>query len=147
MKTNTIHASTQPNTSYPIISVWATWGFTAARLLLGVLLLFGVVNAVFTLAPQPPLSQQAQVVMTGLFSAPYFFALLKGSEFLVAVALLSNRFVPLALLVLAPITINILLFHLFLAPAGLPIALGILVFHLATAWSHRKNYRSILAVK
>jgi len=53
-------------------------GFTAARILLGVLLLFGVANAIFNFAPQPPLPQGAVAFMGGLFSAPYFFALLKG---------------------------------------------------------------------
>lgn len=68
-------------------------------------------------------------------------------ELLVALALLTNRMVPLALVVLAPITVNIVLFHLVLAPAGAPIAVALLVFHLATAWSRRENFWSVLAVK
>jgi putative oxidoreductase len=37
--------------------------------------------------------------------------------------LLANRFVPLALILLGPVLVNILLFHSFMAPAGLPLAL------------------------
>ncbi len=128
-------------------SVWPTRAFTATRWALGALLLFSVGNAVFGWAPQPPLPAGAQAFLGGLFSAPYFFALLKGTELLVALSLLSNRFVPLALVVLAPITVNIVLFHLVLAPAGAPIALALLVLHLATAWSRRGAYKAVLAAK
>ena len=40
-----------------------------------------------------------------------------------AILLLVNRYVPLALLILGPVIVNILLFHTFMAPAGLPLAL------------------------
>ena len=36
--------------------------------------------------------------------------------------LLANRYVPLALAVLAPVIVNILTFHLLMAPSGLPLA-------------------------
>ncbi len=148
MKTNTALASVSSGTqAQETQSIWVSRGFTAARILLGVLLLFGVANAIFNFAPQPPLPQGAQAFMGGLFSAPYFFALLKGTELLVALALLTNRLVPLALVVLAPITVNIVLFHLVLAPAGAPIAIALLVFHLALSWSRRESFRSVLAVK
>lgn len=128
-------------------SVWGVRAFAAARYLLAALLLFGVANAIFNFAPQPPLPAGAQAFMGGLFSAPYFLVLLKGTELLVALALLSNRFVPLALIVLAPITVNIVLFHIVLAPAGAPIAAALLVFHLAAAWSRWDSYRTVLAAK
>lgn len=128
-------------------SKWLNRGFTAARLALGALLLFSVVNAVFQLAPQPPMPEAAQAFMGGLMSSGYFFALLKGAELLVALALLSNRFVPLALVVLAPITLNIALFHFILAPAGAAVGVVLLALHLATAWSRRDSYQTVLAAK
>jgi hypothetical protein len=127
------------------VSQWAAKGFAAARILLGLMLMFGVTNALFNFVEQPPLPEGAMKFMGGIFSAPYFFALLKGSEFLVALALLSNRFVALALVVLAPITVNIVLFHLVLAPAGSLMALALLACHLGTAWSHRESFKTVLA--
>lgn len=126
---------------------WTSRAYTAARLLLGAILAFGVSNAIFQFAPQPPMPQEALAFVTGLFSAPYFFILLKTTEALVALALFTNRFVPLALIVLAPITINIVLLHLVLAPAGAPIALALLALHLITAWSRRESFRTVLASK
>ena len=149
MKTNaaSILSPVGSNQHSSTLSVWQDRGFVAARLALGALLLFAVSNAIFSFAAQPPSPPAAQTFLGGLFSAPYFFALLKGTEFLVAIALLSNRFVPLALVVLAPITVNIVLFHTVLAPAGAPMAVLLFGLQIATMWSHRQNYRSVLAAK
>jgi hypothetical protein len=135
------------STTAPHESAWTARSATASRILLGALLLFAVVNAVFPLAPQPSVPPAAQAFLGGLFSAPYFFALLKGTELLVALALIANRFVPLALVVLAPITVNIVLFHLVLAPAGAAMAVALLVLHLHAAWTRRSSFQTVLAAK
>ena len=128
-------------------AVWICRTYIAARFLLAFLLLFAVANAVFGFAAPPPLPPQALAFMGGLMGSGYFFALLKGTEFVVALALLTNCFVPLALIVLAPITVNIILFHALLAPEGLPIAVILLVLHLVTAWSYRDSFRQVLTMK
>jgi hypothetical protein len=43
------------------------------------------------------------------------------------VLLLLNRYVPLALTLLAPIIVNILLIHILMLPSGLPLALVVTV--------------------
>jgi hypothetical protein len=53
--------------------------------------------------------------------------------------LLINRFVPLALVILGAITANILLFHLFMAPAGLPLA-GLVVTLWAMVFARDRRY-------
>jgi hypothetical protein len=65
--------------------------------------------------------------------------LVKGVEVVAAVLLLSNRFVPLALVLLAPIIVNIAGFHFVLAPAyGMPILL--LALELFLAYAHRDAF-------
>ena len=148
MNTNTATATVAASAATTRASgLWISRGYTAARILLGALLLFSVANAVFQFAPQPPQPEAALAFLSGLFSAPYFFALLKGTEALVAVALLSNRFVPLAAVVLAPITINILLFHVVLAPAGAAVAWALVALHLAVFWSRKDSFKAVLAAK
>jgi hypothetical protein len=49
-----------------------------------------------------------------------------------AVLLLANRFVPLALTILAAVIFNILCFHIFMAPAGLPLAVFVAVLWAVT---------------
>jgi hypothetical protein len=107
---------------------------TAARLLLGaVFTVFGL-NGFLHFLPAPPPSGLAAVFVGGLAASGYMFPLLKGAEVLTGLLLLSNRFVPLALTILAPIVLNIVAFHLFLAPAGLalPIVITVLGIYLAT---------------
>ena len=72
------------------------------------------------------------------------FPLIKGTEVVSSILLLSNRFVPLALTLLAPISINILLFHVVLAPAP-GLALFIIAAQLFLAWAHREAFRGVLS--
>ena len=44
-------------------------------------------------------------------------------QLVAGVLLLVNRFVPLAVAILAPVIVNILSFHVLMAPSGLPLAL------------------------
>src|SRR5687767_15436421 len=89
---------------------------TLARLALGGLFLFSVVGFVFQLAPQPQLDAAGMQFMGGLAASGYFFPLLKATELVVAVLLLTGIAVPVALVIAAPVVVNVLAFHLFLAP-------------------------------
>ncbi|MFM2415405.1 MAG: hypothetical protein RL385_128, partial [Pseudomonadota bacterium] len=55
-----------------------------------------------------------------------------------------NRFVPLALILLAPVTVNIVLFHAFLAPSGVGLGLVLVVLQLLLAYQHRAAYAPLL---
>lgn len=105
--------------------------------------LFGL-NGFLHFLPQPPAPPAAASFAGALFATGYFFPLLKGTEVLVGLALLANRYVTLALAVLAPIMINIVAFHLFLAPAGLAIPIVLLAAHLYLAWAYRGAYAPML---
>lgn len=94
---------------------------TVVRFLLGALFLFGGIAFFFT--TPPPLTGAMATFFQGLQASTYFFYLLKGTEIVCGACLVSGFFVPLALVVLAPIVVNILLVHVFLDHSGLPIAL------------------------
>lgn len=115
----------------------------AARLLLGLIFVVFGLNGFLNFIPIPPHEGNAAAFMGGLAAAGYFFPLLKITEIVVGVALLANRFVPLALVVLAPITVNIVAFH-SLAPEGLPMALVIVALHVGSAWNLRAAFRPLL---
>ena len=63
----------------------------------------------------------------------YFFPMVKLTEVICGLLLLLGLFVPLALVVLAPVALNIFLVHAFLAPEGLVLALviGVLMIYLS----------------
>ncbi len=86
----------------------------------------------------------AAVFMGGLGATGYFFPLLKGTEVIAGLLLLSNRFVPLALTLLAPLVVNILAFHAFLAPAGIALPLAMVALSLYLAYTERAVFAPLL---
>lgn len=87
----------------------------------------------FFLTTPPPLEGAMADFFKGMAATGYFFYLLKGTEIACGLLLLLGRFVPLALVVLAPVILNIFLVHAFMAPEGLPLAviLGAIEIYLA----------------
>lgn len=118
-----------------------------ARIVLGLIFLIFGLNGFFNFLPMPPVPEQAGAFLGGLAGSGYMFPLIKGAEVIVALALLSGFFVPLALIVLAPITVNIVLFHGILAPAGMALPIVILVLHLYLAYANKEAYASVLKAK
>jgi hypothetical protein len=72
------------------------------------------------------------------------FPLIKGTEVAAGLLLIANRYVPLALAVLAPVLVNIIAFHAFLAPAGLVLPLVLLGLELYLARSYRHAFAPML---
>lgn len=121
-----------------------------ARILLGLLFLgsgiFGMLMAL-GVAPMPPqdpsMSEAATAFMGGLFKSGYLLQLIKATEIVVGVLLLSNRFVPLALILIAPVVVNIVALHAFLVPSGLPVAMVVLILEGYLAWAYRGSYSAL----
>ena len=61
------------------------------------------------------------------------------------VLLLVGRYVPLGLTILAPVVVNILLFHAFLAPKGLPVALVIVLLLAFLLFVYRTHFRGLFS--
>jgi uncharacterized membrane protein YphA (DoxX/SURF4 family) len=124
-----------------------------AKLVIGARVLLGLIFFVFGLnfflhfIPQPPPTGPAGAFAGAMFATGYLFVVLKVIETVSGALLIAGRFVPLVLAVLAPIVINILLFHGFLAPAGIPLAIVVLALELFLAWSYRSVYRPMLAAR
>lgn len=105
-----------------------------ARILLGlVMFLSGLAGLLNLVQPPPDLPEKLVTFMTGLMATTYFMPFLKITETISGLLLLTGFFVPLALVVLAPIVLHIFLVHAFLQPAGLPLAviIGLLTAYLA----------------
>jgi predicted RND superfamily exporter protein len=113
---------------------------TIARYLAGVIFLVFGLNGFLHFIPLPPPSGIAAQFMGALFVSHYL-TLIFGLQVIGAILLLTNRYVPLALALLAPVIVNILCFHALMAPSGLPLALvvallWILVFlHVGSAFA------------
>ncbi len=102
-----------------------------ARILLGLIFLGSGIAFFFT--TPPPMEGPMGDFFKGMAATRYFFYLLKGTEIACGLMLISGFFVPLSLVILAPILLNIFLVHAFLMPDGLWMAvlLGIFAIYLA----------------
>lgn len=99
------------------------------RVLLGLIFFAsGLVGLLNIVPPPDDLPESLKTFNAGLMASGYFMPLLKGTEVVCGALLISGFFVPLALVVLAPIVVNIFFVHIFLAPEGLPVAIVVGVF-------------------
>ena len=115
-----------------------------SRIVLGMIFTVFSLNHFFPFLPQPEMSEAAGSFWGALMASGYLVQLLKVTELLAGVLLLAGFLVPLALTVLAPIIVNIVLFHAFLDPAGMPVAILVLVLELFLAWAYRTSFRGVL---
>lgn len=117
------------------------------RTLIGLLFLMASATYFLNLAPEPELTGEMKTFSEGLTASGYLMPLVKTIELLCGVAFVSGRFVPLAIVLIAPIVLNILLVNIFLAPEGLPIAIPLFAGILFLAYVRRNNYETLFAVK
>ena len=113
------------------------------RVLGFIFLAFGL-NGFVHFIPQMKMPNPALEFFLGLAATGYMLPLLYMTQAAAGALLLVGLFVPLALAMLAPIVVNILLFHLFFAPAGIPVALMLVAFEVSLAWAYRDAYAPML---
>ena len=117
------------------------------RILLGLMFLVFGLNGFLNFMPQPKdMPQEIMTVVGALMKAGYM-TVVSGAEVLIAVLLLTNRFVPLALTMLVPIIVGILTFHIFMAPATIVPGVIVTVMELYLAWAYRGAFRAMLQAK
>jgi uncharacterized membrane protein YphA (DoxX/SURF4 family) len=117
------------------------------RILLGLAFLVFGLNGFLNFIPTPKeMPADVMTVAGGLMKGGYMYVV-AGVEILVGVMLLLNRFVPLALTLLAPIVVGILTFHIFVDPAGIGPGVVVLLMELYLAWTYRHAFRPMLAAR
>lgn len=119
------------------------WAVIIVRSLMGLLFLFASITFLFKLITPPPPTGAMKTFSDGLAASVYLLPTVKVLELACGLAFLSGRFVPLATVLIAPIIVNILLVHSFLAPEGLPIAIFLVLANAFLAYQHRESYRPL----
>jgi uncharacterized membrane protein YphA (DoxX/SURF4 family) len=118
------------------------------RTLLGLLFIMASVVVLFKLVPVPDLPEgPVKTFNEGMAAAPYFIPVLKIVELLCGIAFVTGRFVPLATVLIAPVIVQIFLFHLFLDTSGLPVAICLVIANIFVAWYYRESYAGLLTAK
>ncbi len=122
-----------------------------ARLILGLIYFVFGLNGFFNFLPvtPPPMPEAATAYFTGLMGTGYFMPLLKATETLGGLSLVSGIGAPVALVILAPITLHILLFHAFFTPELQNLLMPVLMtlFHLLAATTYWHLYRPLFLQK
>ena len=117
-----------------------------ARYLLGLMFLVFGLNGFLHFLPQPPATGLALQYFTVL-SVSHIMAAVFLIQLIGGALLLANRFVPMALVLLGPVIVNILLYHLLIAPAGIPPGLVAGALWLVVFYSVRSAFTSVFAMQ
>ena len=96
----------------------------------------------FILMPPPP-EGPARDFMTALFVSHYLYVV-GALQIAGGLLLFTGRWTPLGLLLLGPVIVNILCFHVLMAPAGLPMATVVSLLALFLLWRYRENFAGLV---
>jgi putative oxidoreductase len=116
---------------------------TVARSLLGIIFLVFGSNMFLHFIPTPPLPPGPLADLTRAFAVSHYDIAIGFFQVVPAILLLINRYVPLALTVLAGVIINIDLTHITMAPSGLPMAAVVSLLWLLVFLRVRSNFAPI----
>ncbi len=114
-----------------------------SRILLGLLFVVFGSNAFLHFIPMPPMQGQAGAFIGALASSGYLYVIAALQVLGGLCLLLGSRFVATGLILLGPIIVNILLYHIFLDQSGLAMAIVISVVSFFLLWVYRHKFPAI----
>jgi uncharacterized membrane protein YphA (DoxX/SURF4 family) len=113
------------------------------RVLLGLMFTVLGSNAFLHFMPVPELQGQAGAFIGALASSGYIYVIGALQVLGGLCLLIGNRFVPIGLTLLGPVIVNIVLYHIFFDPSGLPMAIVISILALFLLWIYRYKFPAI----
>lgn len=114
-----------------------------ARIILGLIFTVFSINFFVPFLPMPEPTPEAGAFLGALMDSGYMFYFIKIVELVGGIMLLIGICIPFALLLLAPIVVNIFLFHIFLDPAGFLMGLFIFLLELYLLYHYRSVFSKI----
>ncbi|KGO90990.1 DoxX family membrane protein [Flavobacterium subsaxonicum] len=113
------------------------------RILLGIILIVFGANKIYAFIPLPQPPAEAASFIQSLSDTGYVLTVVAVFEIVIGIMLIFKLWVPFALLVLVPISFNILLFHLFLDVPAIATALVVVALNVILLYKHKKKYRPL----
>ena len=114
-----------------------------ARLLLGLTFLVFGLNGFLNFLNMGPMPSGLAGQFIGALAQSHYFWVVAGLQVAGGALLLVNRFVPLALVLLGPVIVNIILYHLFLNPSGAALAIVVVILWGIVFYGYRQNFSGI----
>ncbi|MDE2830425.1 MAG: DoxX family membrane protein [Gemmatimonadota bacterium] len=114
-----------------------------ARIILGLIFTVFSINFFVPFLPMPEPTPEAGAFLGALMDSGYMFYFIKIVELVGGIMLLIGICIPFALVLLAPIVVNIFLFHIFLDPAGFMMGLFIFLLEFYLLYHYRSVFSNI----
>ena len=114
-----------------------------ARLLLGLICLVFGLNGFLNFISMGPMPSGLAGQFVGALALSHYFMVVAALQVAGGALLLVNRFVPLALVLLGPVIVNIILYHVFLNPSGAVPAIVVTVLWGIVFYGHRQYFSGI----
>ncbi len=114
-----------------------------ARLLLGLIFLVLGLNGFLNFLSMGPMPSGLAGQFIGALVLSHYFWVVAALQVAGGALLLVNRYVPLALVLLGPVIVNIILYHVFLNPSGAPLAIVVVILWGIVFYSQRQHFSGI----
>jgi uncharacterized membrane protein YphA (DoxX/SURF4 family) len=114
-----------------------------ARLLLGLISVVFGLNGFLNFLNMGPLPSGFAGQFIIALAASHYLWVIAGLQVVGGVLLLVNRFVPLALVLLGPVIVNIILYHVFLNRSGAQLAILVTILWFIVFYGHRQYFSGI----
>ena len=118
-----------------------------ARILLGLIFVVFGLNIFLQFIPAPPMPPGPMKDFSGALFATHYIHVVGFFQVLTGVLLLVNRFVPLALTLLAPVIFNIIVTHVLMSPSGIPMALLVTVLWFLVFLRVRSSFQGLFEAR
>ena len=113
------------------------------RVLVGLVFVVFGANAFLNFIPSPPLPANAAGQFVTALISSHYFAVVGAAQLLGGLLLLINRYVPLGLTILGPVVVNILSYHFFMDPPGIPRAIVAAALWFFLFYAYREYFSSL----
>ena len=114
-----------------------------ARLLLGVIFVVFGLNGFLNFINMGPMPSGLAGQFIGALALSHYFWVVAALQVAGGALLLVNRYVPLALVLLGPVIVNIVLYHVFLNPSGAGLAIVVVILWGIVFYSYRQYFSGI----
>jgi uncharacterized membrane protein YphA (DoxX/SURF4 family) len=114
-----------------------------ARLLLGLTFVVFGLNGFLNFLSMGPMPSGLAGQFIGALILSHYYWVVAALQLVGGVLLLVNRFVPLGLVLLGPVIVNIILYHVFLNPVGIGLAIVVTILWFIVFYAHRQYFSGI----
>lgn len=116
-----------------------------ARILVGLLFVVFGLNGFLNFLNMGPMPTGLAGQFIAALVGSHYFWVVAGLQIAGGALLLVNRYVPLGLVLLGPVIVNIILYHLFMNPSGIVLPIVVVILWFIVFYAHRQNFTGIFA--